>query len=293
MEPTKKLIGGDLLPLTPDKRDFAYELSFGAVALKYLPTEDFRVGEPLGVKDQKGTDRCSGYGSTAASELQEGIRLNPDAQFGLIKAVMGDEAWGADPRSALESYTKYGSIPAHRVTFTADTPREDILNIKQWFTDSLKVDAEMYKKESFFWIKGPYDMYDSIRSALVQHKHENTAVHTGALWRGEWTDAPGGLIPDTYGDYGGAHYFIIIGQKTFPGEHEPRLEAQLSNGNNIGDNGFFYFTRAQINKELLFAAMFKDLPDGETKDSLIEKNLWRNSNPFMKLWLFIRSFFIQ
>ena len=73
-----KNIGGGLLPLKRDSRDFKIEEICGFME---LPEEDFTVSDPLKIKDQGGTDMCVAFAATAVSQDQEGVILSPEYLF--------------------------------------------------------------------------------------------------------------------------------------------------------------------------------------------------------------------
>lgn len=108
------------------------------------------------------------------------------------------------------------------------------------------------------------DTFDKIRATLWQNRGEERSVLAGCTWRQEWTRAPGGLIPRSYGNGGFGHAFKIFGWKKIDGE--TYLVAQLSNGSEIGDGGIFYFPRSVVNKEFTYGLFtFKDMPREEAE----------------------------
>jgi len=234
-------INGGLLPLKKDNRDFKLSKLLGAMDLSQLP-EGFMVEgwDKIKIKDQGPTDYCTSYAGTSASELQEEVELNPLYQFVKTKQIMGRwETWGADLRSLCKSLTKFGSLEE------SETPIID-REIRDWNNWPAELDekAKKHLKESYFEADGHGGSFNAIKVALWQEREKKRAVIVGAIWRSEWTSAPRGIIPEEYGKEGFGHAFIIIG---WTKEH---LIAHLSNGENIGDNGRFYFSKTVADKEL-------------------------------------------
>lgn len=263
-------IGGGLAELPDDGRDFSHEAVFGSIRAQDLPTADFMVSPPLVIKDQKDSDLCTAFATTAASEDQEGVILDPSFTFFATKVLVqkDPDSWGADLRSACQSHVDHGALESEFAPFPPSVPRSMILDEKVW-TEDHKADAYEHRKISYFKVDGPHDLFDNIRMRLWMGRFKMQSVITGAGWRPSWTDAPGGMIPLDGEGIPTPHAFIIKGQRRFPGESEPRLIAQLSNGDEIGDKGIFYFPREVVNKEFRFGAfMFEDLPKEKVKTHL-------------------------
>lgn len=109
------------------------------------------------------------------------------------------------------------------------------------------------------------DTFDIIRCTLWANRAEKRSILTGITWHNSWTYASGGIIPRFYVDRGNfGHAFKVFGWKEIA--DEPYLVAQLSNGENIGDKGIFYFPRNVVNKEFTYGAYtFSDMPPEQAK----------------------------
>lgn len=262
-----KKIGGGLVKDKPDKRDFSLGGIFGTINIKDVPMEDFIVGTSP-ILDQQSTDFCTAFALTAISAYQEGISLSPEYTFAQIKRARGEfEEWGASLKDGLKVAKNIGFLPKDKAPFSLEDKDDSFLrNWSNWPAE-LDVLAAPHKKEAYFTVDGQRDRFDSIRAALWQFKNEKRGIYTGSLWRSEWTFAKNGIIPTEQfqGEYG--HAWAICGQKIINGE--PYLVAQLSNGTEIGDGGFFYFPRSVINRELYNAYMFKDLTE-IPKEKIVE-----------------------
>lgn len=129
------------------------------------------------------------------------------------------------------------------------------------------------------------DRFDTIRSALWRFRDEKRSVLVGCLWRREWTSAPSGVIPKTYGEGGFGHAFVIRGWE--PKGEDMYLIAQLSNGKQIGESGLFYFPREVVNKEFTYGAFsFSDMPV-ETAKFLNERGFSASWSWLAKLVSFV------
>jgi len=261
-----KEIGGGLLPQKADPRDFKLSKVLGAINLSYLPDEFILEG--LRVEDQRETDLCTAYAITSASELQEGVELSPYYQFAKTKQIEGNpDSWGATLRGACKSAVQYGSLEEKDMPADKTGDPKDFRDFRTWSLQSDML-ARKHRKESFFEVdKGSYDsLFDAIKAAIWEHKITKKVVKVGVKWRNEWTSALGGFIPLFYGEYGFGHAFVIKGWKKT--QEEEYLVAHLSNGEDIGDKGIFYFPREVVEREFsprYGLYMFKDMPAAEYK----------------------------
>ncbi len=260
-----------LQPLPHDDRDLHLGAIFNTIPIEEVPMIDFDVAVPHKIKDQKATDFCTAYALTAVSEDQEGIELSPEYQFAQIKELMGDkDSWGADLRVACKSAIEPGSI----IQATADSrmlalgidryDRSQILDIENWGKE-MNTLARYHRKCSYFQIEPMRgSLANGIIASLWTHREEKRSILVGAKWRPEWTDAPGGIIPEEYGDDGYGHAFKVFGVKFINGKRY--IKAQLSNGEEIGDKGIFYFPMRVVDKEFTYGAfMFKDIAVEEAR----------------------------
>ncbi len=269
--------GKGLLPLPPDDRDFSHAQVFGSVAASDLPIEDFLVATPLEIKNQDlnyPSDFCASYAAAECAEDEDQVIMVPEYTFAAAKWLLqqaGDpnaiSEFGLNLRDIANAGTKVGFLPRTSDPFGCDTPhrpvRDFIANFKNW-PESLAGIANKYKRASYFSaLTGPHDVFDNLRSALWLNRMSRVAIFTGAIWRYSWVVAPGGIIPTIYESNGSGHAFEIIGQKTIAGEIY--IVMRSSDGPSTGDNGFYYFNRQVVNKEIgqygafLFNPMPKDI----------------------------------
>ena len=292
-------IGGGWTPDVEDERDFQLGAIYKFPALDEIPPE-FIVSPLLKIKDQGQSDLCTAFASTYASEIQEGIELSPEWQFAKIKELMGNPAeWGADIRTALKSLCKFGSVPTTEVPEELKyndelSNRDRIADINNW--PKLEEKAIKFKKNSFFKIVGPYDLFDNIRASLWMSKKEFDKVKnasllklviTGAMWKHAWTIAKNGIIPKQEFSGGFGHAFVFVGTKLI--DNEIYLEARLSNSDAIGDNGKFYFPKEVINNYLKWGAYTLRDIEPEVAGYLIKKEWGVSMSWLAKLILFFKN----
>ncbi len=290
MTEEKYIVANGLLPLPEDKRDFSMGALFDQPDIKDLP-EYFELDDQFAVEDQRQTDFCTGYGTTHASQLQEGIRLDELYQMSRIKELSGDwKSWGADLRKAMQAGAKVGFLPKELSPFGLDRGRDFLANWVNW-PDHLKTKAAPQQKQTYFAVDGRYDIFDNIKTRIWQFREEKRAIVTGALWREEWTYAMRGIIPESYASAGSGHCFIIVGFKKINGNEV--LKIKNSFGKQYGDDGYFYMTRKVVNRELTFGNfMYKDLPAGETKESAVVRSAdyrWQQLSIPVRLWEILKE----
>lgn len=250
-----------------------YDFSLGAITgfadVKTLPREFSIDLEGSGVRDQGDTDMCTAYALTAVAQDQELVSLDPAFIFWATKQITGEpDAWGADLRSACKAAVKYGFLERKDSGFV-DPPTSGDRDRAAAGAYLKKGDLERaleHKKRSFFSVKGPYDMYDNIRSAIWQTRDENRSVFTGVQWKPEWTKVKGGSISDLGGTTSFGHAIKAIGWDN------DRMILRLSNGKNIGDGGYFNITREIVNKTFTFDGFtFLDMPREQAEYEIKKK----------------------
>ena len=245
-----------LKELPEDKRDFKLGNVFKLPDIAELPDEyNFDV---IVIKDQKDSDFCTGFATTAVSELQEGFMLSPLWQFAQTKRIEGDHTtWGANLRDAMKSAVKYGSIQSEDAPFKlGNQGRDYIANWENWDED-LHEKAEQFKKKSYFKVEGRHDAFDNIRTAIWKFRDKKRAVVLGVLWG--WPVSQKFINNTT--DTGTGHAIACIG---WNGEY---LMIQNSYGTDAGDNGINYLHRNIINEYVskYGAYMFIDIDKDAAK----------------------------
>ena len=261
-------IGGGLQQSKKDKRDIAVGMIFALPKVEDLPKE-FIVNGFIKVKNQGSDDTCAARASDAVSEDQEQIELCDYFSFAIAKWIDGDPAsWGTQLRSVAKGHTKYGALSVKDCPLHL-SDKHNLLRDRDWnnWPDKEKLLnlAKRHKKASYLSISGNYDVFDNFRIMLFFFKNELRSSFTGAAWKSIWTTSSGGIIPKFDLDKGQfGHAFKIYGWKEIAGE--TYLIAQLSNGQDIGDKGLFYFPRDIVNKDFSFGAYtFSDMPAEEVK----------------------------
>lgn len=228
---------GGLQPTPLDPRDFRLGAIVRLPDLDALPLE---IRLPYIVKDQEGTDFCSAYATCAASEVQEGVELDPWYSFALSKVISGDlESWGQDLRSAMKAHVSFGAVPVKNVPEDIkDKGPKHLRSLSNW--PPLEPYAYPHRKKSFFKVTGPYDDFDNARATLIKFK---TPIVTGVVFG--WKPNTKVLATVPTGGYG--HAMAIVGYTKLEDEND-YLIVLNSYGTSAGDDGVHYISREVFNK---------------------------------------------
>lgn len=287
--PLEIVHGLDLV--TPDERDFSLHGVFGSIDPAAIPTEEWLTGNFF-IKNQHATDMCTGFGLAAVREDTEEVELSPEWLFAQIKKLRGDpDGYGGDLNTGLKVATNIGAVEKVDAPFNVDSKDRSFLARAQNWPSGLTANAKAHLAESFFNVlKGsPYDTFDAIRVALWANRSEKRSVYTGCLWRAGWLYAKDGVLPKYPISSGMGHCFKIAnGQKIINGE--PHLIIQNSAGKGVGDNGFFYMSRAVANRELIYGAyLVKDMPRDVAQHLNGQYCEYQNKSFLSKLWELLKE----
>ncbi len=255
--------------LPRDTRDFSLGAVYSLPPVSELPAEF--VLQPLEIKNQGDTDMCTAFATSAVSEQEEGVTLDPLYFFAKEKQTIGDPTgYGANLRDACNAAVTYGFIEKKDAPYALDKGRDFIADWKN-YDPTLDDNAAIHRKKAYFSIDGPYDTFDNIRATIWKFRNEKRAVLSGAFWKSSWTGQYYGIIPKDTEPSNSGHAFAIIGWRLIFGE--PCLVIQNSYGKQLGNEGLFYMPREVANRDLIFGNFtFLDMPEGETKESLVEKS---------------------
>lgn len=286
-----------LRPLPKGRKYLSHAAVFGSIHASDMPSHDFIVAVPLEIKNQDinySSDFCPAYAGSEVAEDEDQVVFVPEWTFAQAKQILAvtqgqqiyDE-FGLSLPDACTAAVEKGFLPRLYDPFKCDTAsrpaREVLVHPENWGAH-LDQYAVPYRKASFFAVDGPHDTFDNYRACLWINLPNRISIVTGCLWRASWDNATDGLVPAIYESSGSAHAFKICGQKTFPGETDPRLVAQLSDGTGFGSGGYYYFTRAQINKEFgaYGAFIFCALPQ-RTANLYNANGITVHDSPILKL----------
>lgn len=271
-----------LLPTPKDDRDFKLGGFIQLPPLSDLPT-DF-VLEGYDIKNQQGSDMCSGFATAGMSGLQEGIPLSAEYAFAVGKELSGDlEEWGNDIRTALSAHTKIGTIATTDAPFSLENKERNFLaDMKNWDT-SFKEKALIHKKESYVKVTGNYDTFDNTRATIWKFRDEKRAVGFGCIFG--WSSDQ--VILDTISQ-GFGHMMYVVGWRTVEGI--PYLVVVNSWGNTVGDNGTHLMSRKVFNyyEDLYGAYMFHDMEPEELR-ALLDAQINKSEGWVMQLLKLIKT----
>lgn len=251
----KKSKGLKRLPY--DGRDLSFHRTFGAVPLTGVP--DFYV-LPSTILDQNGFNACTGFSAAADVETETGIPHSPFYYYAKEAVVYKQLSLdGYDMRTKMKVRSQFGSLPLSKTPANLKNEHDFsiLANPANW-PEALDAIAAVYKTGSYYAIDGPYDIFDSIRSAMWLQKGIRRCADLGIMWMDEWDSAKKGVILDGATTDGGGHdikcggwtdRYLSDGVKFIDGKL--RLAIQNSWSKTAGDQGWFYFTREQANKYLV------------------------------------------
>ena len=272
----KKLQYG--LTETPiDDRDFALGAMYKLPSLDGIPRH-FVL--PFIVRDQKDSDFCTAYVSTAVSYVQEDVELEPSYSFAISKNLQGDtESWGCDLRTAMKAHLN-GALPTDETDFNVNTKPTDFLRrIKNWPSHP---NARMYRKKSYFKITGQHDHFDNCRAIL--HKTQ-TPIAMGIVFGYNLGDT----VLHEIKDNGYGHALTIIGT-TILDNGENALIILNSYGEKAGDKGIHYITRKVLNNavERYGAYTFVDIKK-EDAQFYLDNGIQTGDNWLIMLWKVLKT----
>lgn len=248
--------------LPEDKRDFSLGKIVSYPSLVGLP-DNFEF-QPFKIKNQQGSDYCTAFSSTSASELQEGVELSPEFAFAMGQKLNKSD-YGNDLRTAMKSHIKIGCIEQKDAPFSLDNKDNKFLREPNNWSEDLLPKALIHAKSSFVDCRGNYDAFDNIRAAIWFFKNEKRAVVMGVLWENWDVKNP---ILENGGAGRNGHALACLGWKSI--NNKQYLVIQNSYGDQVGDKGKFYMSRETVNKyvPIYGAFTFLDMTPEEYKQRL-------------------------
>lgn len=222
------------------RKVFSHSRSFQGIAA--IPSTLGR--SPLYLRDQKTSNFCTSAARSVAGSYLFGRDMSFEYQTAKEGQVAGAPIFnGADPAKADTASEEYGFLPSEQspLSFALNgwqTPAE-------WQQYPSVLDGQAAVNTGFT----PYNVYpdyDSIKAALISGQTDNSVVIANGYWFASWNQSMGGIIPTPADSPITRHSYLFIDFKTFPDGVE-RLVAQLSQGNDFGDDGLLYFSKDAVN----------------------------------------------
>lgn len=284
MEKEKQNFGLNIL--TPDSRDFQLGAIVTLPSIMELPNE-YSVKDTTEPYDQKGSDFCAAFASTAVSRFQEGVDMIPEWLFARAKQDSGDDvnSYGLNFRQVAKTVVNYG-IPERSLSdYSVANKTVDFLRRFENWPINLSKNALSHRKGSFFAVTGDSDAFNNIKRALWKFRSEDCAIFLGVLW--SWPLSQ--VIMDRPGTFGSGHAIECLGW-TVRNEQE-YLIIKNSYGKAAGENGYHYFSREVINTFVpqYGAFLFHDMPK-EVAQYHLDNNLRIDQNWFSQMFTLVGNF---
>ena len=266
----------------PDNRDFALGAMYKLPSLEEIP-KHFAL--PFIVRDQKDSDFCTAYVSTAVSYVQEDVELEPSYSFAKSKEKQGDvESWGCDLRTAM-SIHRDGAMSSEMAgnMNVNNQPTKYLRDIKNWGNIHRNT-VRQFRKKSYFKITGKYDHFDNCKATLYKTK---TPIAMGIVFGYKLEDT----ILDDITTNGFGHAMTIVGF-SFLDDGRDVLIILNSYGKKAGKEGIHYMTREVLNNsvERYGAYTFVDIDEDEAKYKL-DNGIVEGDNWLVMLWKVLKTLF--
>lgn len=201
------------------RHDFSHHKTFGSAPIDTLPDEYLLVTDIL---NQGGSEKCTAYSAVAIAEAAYGKKFDSELFYSKEGVVAGGfSSDGYELRTTMQT------------------------GIDQGF--QLLASDDPVKEGSYFFIDGPYDLFDNIRSAMWIAREDKKCAEIGTELYLEWLTDP--MIPISYSRPIGLHAMKCAGWKKIG--NDIYLVMQQSYGSGRGDNGLFYFPRSVVNREFV------------------------------------------
>lgn len=230
------MVQNGLKPIQPDKRDYSFPRTFGAIAPTVFPDEydcDYGLTMPNQLADGYPYG-CTGYTQAELCTDEDGIIYKPSYTYDKTRWMEGTEGQnvGCEIRTSLKSTIAFGV---------------------QALNETTDGEAMQHRRAQYFNVSDVtyMDDFDDIRNALLSNKNDMRAVSIGTPWFPEWsTSDENGIVPDFVYDGNPHNYnwhnWKVSGWKQINGQ--PYLTGKTWQGKDVGVNGLLYFSRATINK---------------------------------------------
>lgn len=244
--------GYKLKPFKRDLRDHTHYALFGNVSSALLTLNRQAI-----VMNDFDSSECVGYQNACAGSYKNKILMSGDYQEAKTFEVMGvtDTLTGADPKAGLLSGCIFGHLPQALAPFSLPIQSEQFVTNAENWDKTNDITAQQYLEPAFVIVapQGGFDMFDSIKSALIQGQTSNEVVMVWTNWYQEWNETLKGIIPSIYGFPVAQHAYVYYDFCTINGIDY--LKALPAQGTSFGDGGVVYFPREVVNKETAVTGM--------------------------------------
>lgn len=242
-----------VLPISHDRsKDWSHQSRFGSANPATLPAT-LGIHRML-VEDQDEpviTQFCTAYGTSKAGGYHFGIDMSPEWQVGKIGEYNSVPIMnGTDPKTAMEAAVLNGFLPKSKALYTLKNKGAAFIADWRNWSDMLDPLARGYAPTGYYAVSDEAtDIFDDIRGALYKAKQANDwwPVMAFGKWFFSWNhqaNTSGATITQNDGAYS-MHNYVFIDWITL--QNVPYLVAHLSEGEDWGDRGFCYFSRAAVN----------------------------------------------
>lgn len=276
-----------LLESQPDERDFNLGALIAWPKLEELP-EAYQVS-PLSIKNQLldgNDDFCASCAGAGSYEPKEEVELFYPYLFAAAKFASGQDPneWGLRIEEVAKGLQKWG-IPEN-----CEVPEEvknlDSVRRRRFenYPDALKQKAEKHKIKTYFVVKGPYDAYDNVRSAIWYFREVKQFVLFGVKFGWSLGDFELKGIPDGFGHAMWCNGWVKDG-----------LSVINSAGKEAGKNGEHSLSRETFNHyaEIFKPIMCVDLPREDVEEYYLAHGIKLEDNFIVALLKALFSSFFK
>ena len=224
------------------RKDYSFHRTFGSIQSF---VSELNLDKKLGDDFQGNTNDCTAYSISGIGSNQDGVLYSPDYQMMKTYELMNVDTFdGADLKNALNVPVSVGYLPNDVSPISWQSKGQIFAtNPMNWPTDLDNISSK-HRRQAYFILEKTdgMDWFDSIRSAITLN---NTSIALATPWYLEYGRVQeDGILPigTTIESW---HSTEITGWKLIQGI--TYLICKSHQGN-VGDNGYVYFSRDEINR---------------------------------------------